>query len=92
MFFSSKFLLYATPINMHNICQTVQELNENAATLFKNGEESDVEEGVVILNDCVIPCMHLMVRDSVTQEDMDAIEAIRSHWCSYLEQEMNGET
>ncbi|XP_053334372.1 ubiquitin carboxyl-terminal hydrolase 28 [Clarias gariepinus] len=67
----------------------LKELNENAATLFKNGEESDVEEGVVILNDCVIPCMHLMVRDSVTQEDMDAIEAIRSHWCSYLEQEMN---
>ncbi|KAI5096602.1 ubiquitin carboxyl-terminal hydrolase 28 isoform X2, partial [Silurus meridionalis] len=67
----------------------LKELNENAATLFKSGEESDVEEGVTIMNDCVIPCMHLMVRDSVTQEDMDAIEAIRSHWCSYLGQDMD---
>ncbi|MCJ8740807.1 hypothetical protein PDJAM_G00063330 [Pangasius djambal] len=67
----------------------LKELNENAATLFKSGEESDVEEGVTIMNDYVIPCMHLMVRDSITQEDMDAIEAIRSHWCSYLGQDMD---
>lgn len=69
----------------------LQELNENAATLFKSSEQSDVEEGVTVLNDYVIPCMHLMVRDSITQEDMDAIDAIRSHWCSYLGQEMDGE-
>lgn len=68
----------------------MQELNENAATMFKSGEESDVEEGVTIMNDCVIPCIHLMVRDSITQEDMDAIEAIRSHWCSCLGQDMDG--
>ncbi|XP_053504983.1 ubiquitin carboxyl-terminal hydrolase 28 isoform X1 [Ictalurus furcatus] len=67
----------------------LKELNENVATLFKSGEESDVEEGVTIMNDCVIPCMHLMVRDSITQEDMDAIEEIRSHWCSYLGQDMD---
>ncbi|TSQ12700.1 Ubiquitin carboxyl-terminal hydrolase 28 [Bagarius yarrelli] len=68
----------------------LKELNENAATLFKSGEESEVEEGVTILNDCVIPCMHLMVRDSIiTQEDMDTIELIRSHWCSYLGQDMD---
>lgn len=69
----------------------LQELNENAATLFKSGEENDVEEGVTVMNDCVIPCMHLMVRDSITQEDMDAIDTIRSHWCSYLGQNMDGE-
>ncbi|XP_060792115.1 ubiquitin carboxyl-terminal hydrolase 28 [Neoarius graeffei] len=67
----------------------LKELNQNAVTLFKSGEESDVEEGMIIMNDCVIPCMHLMVRDSITQEDMDAIEAIRSHWCSYLGQDMD---
>ncbi|XP_062867188.1 ubiquitin carboxyl-terminal hydrolase 28 [Trichomycterus rosablanca] len=67
----------------------LKELNENAATLFKSGEESNVEEGVTILNDCVIPCMHLMARDSITQEDMDATEDIRSHWCSYLGQDMD---
>ncbi|XP_026989887.2 ubiquitin carboxyl-terminal hydrolase 28 [Tachysurus fulvidraco] len=67
----------------------LKELNENAATLFKSSEQSDVEEGVTVLNDYVIPCMHLMVRDSITQEDMDAIDAIRSHWCSYLGQEID---
>uniref|UniRef100_A0AAR2LFH2 Ubiquitin carboxyl-terminal hydrolase n=1 Tax=Pygocentrus nattereri TaxID=42514 RepID=A0AAR2LFH2_PYGNA len=65
------------------------KLNENAATLFKTGEENDVEEAVTIMNDCVIPCMHLMVRDSISQEDMEVIEAIRNHWCSYLEQDMD---
>ncbi|XP_036444461.1 ubiquitin carboxyl-terminal hydrolase 28 [Colossoma macropomum] len=67
----------------------LKELNENAATLFKSGEENDVEEGVTIMNDCVIPCMHLMVRDSISQEDMEVIEAIRNRWCSYLEQDMD---
>uniref|UniRef100_A0A3B4DZJ8 ubiquitinyl hydrolase 1 n=1 Tax=Pygocentrus nattereri TaxID=42514 RepID=A0A3B4DZJ8_PYGNA len=67
----------------------LKELNENAATLFKTGEENDVEEAVTIMNDCVIPCMHLMVRDSISQEDMEVIEAIRNHWCSYLEQDMD---
>uniref|UniRef100_A0AAR2IPS3 Ubiquitin carboxyl-terminal hydrolase n=1 Tax=Pygocentrus nattereri TaxID=42514 RepID=A0AAR2IPS3_PYGNA len=59
------------------------------STLFKTGEENDVEEAVTIMNDCVIPCMHLMVRDSISQEDMEVIEAIRNHWCSYLEQDMD---
>ncbi|XP_036379518.1 ubiquitin carboxyl-terminal hydrolase 28 isoform X2 [Megalops cyprinoides] len=64
------------------------ELNENAATLFKSGEESDVEEGVSIMNDTVIPCMHLMIQDDVSQDDLDAIEVMRSRWCSYLGQDM----
>ncbi|KAG9265628.1 ubiquitin carboxyl-terminal hydrolase 28 isoform X1 [Astyanax mexicanus] len=66
----------------------LKELNGNAALLFKSGEESDVEEAVTIMNDCVIPCMHLMVRDTISQEDMDIIESIRNRWCSYLEQDM----
>ncbi|KAG9351497.1 hypothetical protein JZ751_022747 [Albula glossodonta] len=65
------------------------ELNESAATLFKSGEESDVEEGVSIMNDTVIPCMHLMSRDDVSQDDLDAIEVMRSRWCSYLGQDMD---
>uniref|UniRef100_A0AAY5EHU1 Ubiquitin carboxyl-terminal hydrolase n=1 Tax=Electrophorus electricus TaxID=8005 RepID=A0AAY5EHU1_ELEEL len=67
----------------------LKELNKNAAMLFKSGEESDVEEGVSIMNDYVIPCMHLIVRDNVSHEDMEVIEAIRNCWCSYLEQDMN---
>ncbi|RXN27125.1 ubiquitin carboxyl-terminal hydrolase 28-like isoform X1 [Labeo rohita] len=67
----------------------LKELNENAATLFKSQDENDVAEAVTIMNECIIPCMHLMVRDSVSQEDLDIIELIRSCWCSYLGQDMD---
>uniref|UniRef100_A0A8C8HGM7 ubiquitinyl hydrolase 1 n=1 Tax=Oncorhynchus tshawytscha TaxID=74940 RepID=A0A8C8HGM7_ONCTS len=50
-----------------------------------SGEVSDVEEGMIIMNEAVIPCMHLMSRpDMVSQEDLDTMEAVRNHWCSYL--------
>uniref|UniRef100_A0A674A213 Ubiquitin carboxyl-terminal hydrolase n=1 Tax=Salmo trutta TaxID=8032 RepID=A0A674A213_SALTR len=65
-------------------------INDNAATLFRSGEVSGVEEGVIIMNEAVIPCMHLMSRpDMVSQEDLDTMEAIRSHWCSYLEMDLD---
>uniref|UniRef100_A0A8C7ITL3 Ubiquitin specific peptidase 28 n=1 Tax=Oncorhynchus kisutch TaxID=8019 RepID=A0A8C7ITL3_ONCKI len=61
------------------------KMNDNAATLFRSGEVSDVEEGMIIMNEAVIPCMHLMSRpDMVSQEDLDTMEAVRNHWCSYL--------
>ncbi|XP_065143002.1 ubiquitin carboxyl-terminal hydrolase 28 isoform X2 [Paramisgurnus dabryanus] len=66
----------------------LKELNENVATLFKSQDENDITEGVSIMNECVIPCMHLMVRDSISQEDLDVIELIRNCWCSYLGQDM----
>ncbi|KTF95239.1 hypothetical protein cypCar_00022966 [Cyprinus carpio] len=65
------------------------ELNESAATLFKSPDANDVAEAETIMNECIIPCMHLMVRDSVSQEDLDVIELIRSCWCSYLGQDMD---
>lgn len=85
-------LYILTPSHMKHLwtCYTLQELNENAATLFKSQDENDVAEGVTIMNECVIPCMHLMVRDSVSQEDLDVIELIRNCWCSYLGQDMDG--
>uniref|UniRef100_A0A674A0A1 Ubiquitin carboxyl-terminal hydrolase n=1 Tax=Salmo trutta TaxID=8032 RepID=A0A674A0A1_SALTR len=68
----------------------LKEVNDNAATLFRSGEVSGVEEGVIIMNEAVIPCMHLMSRpDMVSQEDLDTMEAIRSHWCSYLEMDLD---
>ncbi|XP_071183671.1 ubiquitin carboxyl-terminal hydrolase 28-like isoform X2 [Salvelinus alpinus] len=68
----------------------LKELNDNAATLFRSGEVSGVEEGLIIMNEAVIPCMHLMSRpDMVSQEDLDTMEAIRSHWCSYLEVDLD---
>lgn len=65
------------------------ELNERAAQLFRSEEAEEVEDGVAMVNDCVIPCLHLMARDNdVCQDDLDAIENIRSLWCGYLGQDM----
>lgn len=69
----------------------LQELNENAAGLFDSGEDSDVVEGMSIMNDLVIPCMHLMISNDICQEDLDAIEIMRDRWCSYLGTDMDGE-
>ncbi|XP_051960175.1 ubiquitin carboxyl-terminal hydrolase 28-like isoform X2 [Xyrauchen texanus] len=67
----------------------LKELNDKAATLFKSQDMNDIAEGETIMNECVIPCMHLMVRDSVSQEDLQIIELIRNCWCSYLGQDMD---
>lgn len=65
-------------------------LNESASKLFCSGEEGNVEEGVAIMDEAVIPCLHLMSRDSaLTQEDRDTMESIRSHWCCCLGQDMD---
>ncbi|XP_034461678.1 ubiquitin carboxyl-terminal hydrolase 28 isoform X1 [Hippoglossus hippoglossus] len=64
-------------------------LNESASRLFCSGEESKVEEGVAVMDEAVIPCLHLMSRDLVlSQEDRDVTESIRSHWCCCLGQDM----
>ncbi|XP_024121968.1 ubiquitin carboxyl-terminal hydrolase 28 isoform X3 [Oryzias melastigma] len=65
-------------------------LNESASRLFRSREEGKVEEGVGIMEESVIPCLHLMSRDTtVSQEDRDAMESIRSHWCCCLGQDMD---
>ncbi|XP_071432407.1 ubiquitin carboxyl-terminal hydrolase 28 isoform X2 [Pithys albifrons albifrons] len=63
------------------------KLNEVAASLFISCEEAHVSEGVSILNELIIPCMHLMNNFDISREDLDAIEVMRSHWCSYLGRE-----
>ncbi|NXU94417.1 UBP28 hydrolase, partial [Xiphorhynchus elegans] len=63
------------------------KLNEVAAALFVSCEEARVSEGVSILNELIIPCMHLMNNFDISREDLDAIEVMRSHWCSYLGRE-----
>ncbi|NXL97120.1 UBP28 hydrolase, partial [Tyrannus savana] len=63
------------------------KLNEVAASLFVSSEEARVSEGVSILNELIIPCMHLMNNFEISREDMDAIEVMRNHWCSYLGRE-----
>lgn len=44
------------------------------------------------MDEAVIPCLQLMSRDpALSQEDRDAMESIRSHWCCCLGQDMDGE-
>ncbi|KAM8898702.1 ubiquitin carboxyl-terminal hydrolase 28 [Spinachia spinachia] len=65
-------------------------LNESASRLFCSGEETNVEEGTAIMDEAVIPCLNLMGRESaLSQEDRDAVENIRSHWCCCLGQGMD---
>ncbi|XP_043937004.1 ubiquitin carboxyl-terminal hydrolase 28 isoform X1 [Protopterus annectens] len=65
------------------------ELNEKAATLFESGDDSDVTEGLNLMNELIIPCMHLMINNDICQQDLDAIEVLRSRWCSYLGQDID---
>lgn len=44
-------------------------------------------EGIGILNELIIPCMHLMNNFEISREDLDAIEVMRNRWCSYLGRE-----
>ena len=44
-------------------------------------------EGMSILNELIIPCMHLMNNFEISKEDLDAIEVMRNRWCSYLGRE-----
>ncbi|XP_061905008.1 ubiquitin carboxyl-terminal hydrolase 28 isoform X6 [Entelurus aequoreus] len=65
-------------------------LNDSATRLFASGEESKVEEGVAIMDEVVIPCLHLMSRESsLSQEDRETTESIRSQWCCCLGQDMD---
>uniref|UniRef100_A0A3B4A0L9 Ubiquitin carboxyl-terminal hydrolase n=1 Tax=Periophthalmus magnuspinnatus TaxID=409849 RepID=A0A3B4A0L9_9GOBI len=68
----------------------MQTLNESASRWFCCGEEDKVTEALALMDECVIPCLHLMSRDpALTQEDRDTLESIRSHWCCCLSQDMN---
>ncbi|XP_061658296.1 ubiquitin carboxyl-terminal hydrolase 28 isoform X2 [Syngnathoides biaculeatus] len=65
-------------------------LNESATRLFASGDECKVEEGVGIMDEVVIPCLHLMSREvPPSQEDRDTMESIRSQWCCCLGQDMD---
>ncbi|NXW36647.1 UBP28 hydrolase, partial [Phaetusa simplex] len=63
------------------------KLNEVAAALFVSCEEARVAEGIGILNELIIPCMHLLNNFEISKEDLDAIEVMRNRWCSYLGRE-----
>lgn len=76
-----------------SLSSLTKALNESATQLFCSGTEASVDEGVAIMDEVVIPCLHLMSRDpALSQEDQEAMEGVRSHWCSCLSRSMDGES
>ncbi|KAM4702987.1 ubiquitin carboxyl-terminal hydrolase 28 [Rhinophrynus dorsalis] len=67
------------------------ELNDMAASLFESRQEERVSEGISIMNDLIIPCMHLIFNNKISEEDLSAIEDMRNRWCSFLGQDIDDE-
>lgn len=42
------------------------------------------------MNELIIPCIHLIINNDISKDDLDAIEVMRNHWCSYLGQDIAG--
>lgn len=68
----------------------MQKLNEQAAAMFESGEEAEVNTGLGIMNELVVPCIPLLLIHD-TERDLLAVEDMRNRWCSYLGQEMECE-
>lgn len=68
-----------------------QKLNEQAASMFELGEEPDVTTGLGVMNELVVPCIPLLLAHDA-ERDLLAVEDMRNRWCSYLGQEMEGES
>uniref|UniRef100_A0A673UWV2 ubiquitinyl hydrolase 1 n=1 Tax=Suricata suricatta TaxID=37032 RepID=A0A673UWV2_SURSU len=64
------------------------ELNARAASLFETNDDHSVTEGVSVMNELVIPCIHLIINNDISKDDLHAVEIMRSHWCSYLGQDI----
>ncbi|XP_039743867.1 ubiquitin carboxyl-terminal hydrolase 28 isoform X1 [Pteropus medius] len=64
------------------------ELNAKAASLFETNDDHSVTEGINVMNELIIPCIHLIINNDISKDDLDAIEIMRKHWCSYLGQDI----
>ncbi|XP_072877262.1 ubiquitin carboxyl-terminal hydrolase 28 isoform X8 [Chlorocebus sabaeus] len=64
------------------------ELNAKAASLFETNDDHSVTEGINVMNELIIPCIHLIINNDISKDDLDAIEVMRNHWCSYLGQDI----
>lgn len=51
-----------------------------------------MDEGVSVLNELIIPCMHLIMNNHVSRDDLEAIEVMRNRWCAYLGKDVGGKT
>lgn len=56
--------------------------------MFESGEEPEVNDGLSIMNELVVPCIPLLLLEEMEEKDMVAVEDMRNRWCSYLGQEM----
>lgn len=43
-----------------------------------------------MMNELIIPCIHLIINNDISKDDLHAIEVMRNHWCSYLGQDIAG--
>lgn len=66
----------------------VKKLNEQAAELFESGEDREVNNGLIIMNEFIVPFLPLLLMDEMEEKDILAVEDMRNRWCSYLGQEM----
>uniref|UniRef100_A0ABM5EQK5 ubiquitinyl hydrolase 1 n=1 Tax=Pogona vitticeps TaxID=103695 RepID=A0ABM5EQK5_9SAUR len=65
------------------------KLNDAAAALLESGDKLSVDEGVNLLKDLIIPCMHLLIKSNLSQDDLEALEDMRGEWCDYMAKDMN---
>ncbi|KAM3922640.1 ubiquitin carboxyl-terminal hydrolase 28 isoform 2-T2 [Leptodactylus fuscus] len=65
------------------------DINDMAAKMFESHDEDRISEAISIMNDLIIPCMHLIFNNKISEEDLAAIEEMRSRWCSYLGQDID---
>lgn len=66
----------------------MKKLNEYAAAQFESGDDQEVNNGLVIMNELIVPCLPLLLVDETEEKDIVAVEDMRNRWCSYLGQEM----
>uniref|UniRef100_A0A8D0H5D8 Ubiquitin carboxyl-terminal hydrolase 25 n=1 Tax=Sphenodon punctatus TaxID=8508 RepID=A0A8D0H5D8_SPHPU len=64
------------------------KLNEHAAALFESGDDQEVNNGLIIMNELIVPCLPFLLVDEMEEKDIVAVEDMRNRWCSYLGQEM----
>ncbi|XP_036600185.1 ubiquitin carboxyl-terminal hydrolase 25 isoform X2 [Trichosurus vulpecula] len=64
------------------------KLNEHAAELFESGDDQEVNSGLFIMNEFIVPSLPLLLVDEMEEKDIIAVEDMRNRWCSYLGQEM----
>ncbi|XP_016852171.1 ubiquitin carboxyl-terminal hydrolase 28 isoform X4 [Anolis carolinensis] len=67
------------------------KLNDMAAALLDSNKDLDVGEGLGLLGEVIIPCVHIIAKHNLSQDDLEAIELMRGGWCDYMVKVMDEE-